>query len=137
MNVPSSQSTPSLGANEAVDQIYGSNPNETVILVYTTFPSLSDAKQAGAALVAAGLAACVNIFPQMIAIFAWQGAIEEANEAAMIVKTVEARAEEVLAEIKRLHPYTVPARLILPVTGGGEDFLGWIAQQCGVAMKDG
>jgi periplasmic divalent cation tolerance protein len=103
----------------------------SAILIYTTFPSESEAKSVGRALVERGLAACVNIFPQMIAIFSWQGEVEEAGEAAMIVKTVQARADDVLAEIKRLHPYAVPARLILPVAGGGEDYLKWIAEQCG------
>ena len=102
----------------------------SAIMVYTTFPSESEAKSAGRALVERGLAACVNIFPQMIAIFSWQGEVEEAGEAAMFVKTVPERADEVLAEIKRLHPYSVPARLVLPVTGGGKDYLEWIAQEC-------
>jgi periplasmic divalent cation tolerance protein len=102
----------------------------SAILIYTTFPSESEAKKLGRTLVESGLAACVNIFPQMVAIFAWEGKVEEAGEAAMIVKTVRTRAEEVLAEIKRLHPYAVPARLVLPLTGGGEDFLQWIAGQC-------
>lgn len=103
----------------------------SAILIYTTFPSQSEAKRVGRALVEDGLAACVNIFPHMVAIFSWQGAVEEAQEAAMIVKTVKAREGDVLAEIKRLHPYTVPARLVLPLAGGGEDFLQWIAEQCG------
>lgn len=107
----------------------------TAILIYTTFPSESEAKKLGRALVEGGLAACVNIFPQMIAIFSWQGKVEEAGEAAMIVKTVKARAGDVLAEIKRLHPYAVPARLVLPLAGGGEDFLQWIAEQCGSPRK--
>ena len=107
----------------------------SAILIYTTFPSESEAKKLGRALVESGLAACVNIFPHMVAIFSWQGALEEAGEAAMIVKTVKAREEEVLAEIKRLHPYTVPARLVLPLAGGGEDFLRWITEQCGASGK--
>jgi periplasmic divalent cation tolerance protein len=53
----------------------------------------------------------------------------------MIVKTVKTRANDVLAEIKRLHSYDVPARLILPLAGGGEDFLRWIAEQCGAPGK--
>jgi periplasmic divalent cation tolerance protein len=105
------------------------------ILIYTTFPSESEAKKAGRALVEGGLAACVNIFPHMVSIFSWQGEVEEASEAAMIVKTVKAREGEVLSEIKRLHPYAVPARLVLPVAGGGEDFLRWIAEQCAMAGK--
>ena len=60
----------------------------SAILIYTTFPSESEAKSVGRALVEGGLAACVNIFPQMIAIFSWQGEVEEAGEAAMIVKTM-------------------------------------------------
>jgi periplasmic divalent cation tolerance protein len=107
----------------------------SAILIYTTFPSESEAKKVGRALVEGGLAACVNIFPQMIAIFSWQDKVDEASEAAMIVKTVKTRANDVLAEIKRLHSYDVPARLILPLAGGGEDFLRWIAEQCGAPGK--
>ena len=107
----------------------------SAILIYTTFPSESEAKKVGRALVEGGLAACVNIFPQMVAIFSWQGEVDEAVEAAMIVKTVKAHADGVLAEIKRLHPYAVPARLVVPLAGGGEDFLRWIAEQCGMPGK--
>ena len=72
------------------------------------------------------LAACVNIFPNMVSIYSWQGATEEGNETAMLIKTVNTRVDEVLTTLKQLHPYDVPARLILPVIGGGEDFLRWI-----------
>ena len=75
------------------------------VLIYTTFPSLDDAKRVGEALVAARLAACVNMFPGMISIFEWKGAREEANEVAMIVKTRRSLTEAVLTETKRLHPY--------------------------------
>ncbi len=57
------------------------------VLIYTTFPALDDAKRVGEALVAARLAACVNMFPGMISIFEWKGAREEASEVAMIIKT--------------------------------------------------
>ena len=57
------------------------------VLIYTTLPSLDEAKRVGDALVAARLAACVNMFPGMISIFEWKGARDEANEVAMIIKT--------------------------------------------------
>ncbi|HET9573961.1 MAG TPA: divalent cation tolerance protein CutA, partial [Methyloceanibacter sp.] len=38
---------------------------DRVVLIYTTFPTLDDAKRVGEALVAARLAACVNMFPGM------------------------------------------------------------------------
>ena len=103
-----------------------------VVLIYTTFPTKSEAKKAGRALVKSGLAACVNIFPKMVSFYIWEGDVQESKEAAMLIKTARQRAEEVLAEVKRLHPYSLPARLMLAVDGGGSDFLEWIQQQTGV-----
>jgi periplasmic divalent cation tolerance protein len=103
-----------------------------VALVYTTFPTKGEAKKAGRALVESGLAACVNIFPKMVSFYIWEGEVQKSKEAAMLIKTAAYRAEEVLAEVKRLHPYSLPARLMLAVDGGGSDFLEWIQQQTGV-----
>jgi periplasmic divalent cation tolerance protein len=99
------------------------------VLVYTTFARLEDAKRVGDALVAARLAACVNIFPGMISIFEWKGAREAANEVAMIIKTRGSLTEAVLAETKRLHPYELPALLVLPTEGGSPDYCAWIMGQ--------
>ena len=49
----------------------------------------------------------------------------------MIVKTRSALAEAVLAEIKRLHPYELPALLVLPTEGGSAEYCGWIAERDG------
>lgn len=99
------------------------------ILIYTTFPTFDDAKRVGDALVGAKLAACVNIFPHMLAIFEWQGRREHASEVAMIVKTRTELEDAVLAETKRLHPYEVPALIVLPVTGGSAEYSDWIMAQ--------
>ena len=99
------------------------------VVIYTTFPSQGEAEKAGHFLVENRLAACVNIFPGMTAIFFWNGKTEQATETAMLVKTAKTRADETLAAIKRLHPYDVPARLVLPVTGGGADFIDWIVAE--------
>jgi periplasmic divalent cation tolerance protein len=100
--------------------------NEDVVLIYTTFPSLGEAEDAARELVNAKLAACVNILPSMVSVYTWQGKTETANEVAMLVKSAKVRTDDVLNAIKRMHPYDVPARLVLPVTGGGADFLRWI-----------
>jgi periplasmic divalent cation tolerance protein len=103
------------------------------VLVYTTFATLDDAKRVGDALVAARLAACVNIFPGMISIYEWQGTREVAGEVAVLIKTRSSLADAVLAETKRLHPYTLPALLVLPTEGGSEEYCGWILNQTGSA----
>jgi periplasmic divalent cation tolerance protein len=99
------------------------------VLIYTTFPSVEDAKRVGGALVAARLAACVNIFPGMISIFEWKGAREETSEAAMIIKTRRSLADAVIMEAKRLHPYELPAMLVLPTEGGSPEYCAWIAAE--------
>jgi periplasmic divalent cation tolerance protein len=98
-------------------------------LVYTTFPSAVEAGGAGRKLVEARLAACVNIFPDMTAIFEWEGKVEEAREAAMIVKTRAALADEVMEEIKKMHPYATPALLVIGVEGGAASYMEWIMAQ--------
>jgi periplasmic divalent cation tolerance protein len=65
----------------------------------------------------------------MVSIFEWKGKREEANEAAMIIKTRAALVDGVIAEVKRLHPYEVPALLVLPTEGGSTDYCRWIVEQ--------
>lgn len=99
------------------------------VLIYTTFSNLDEAKQLGGALVGARLAACVNVFPGMISIFQWKGEQETADEVAMIIKTRAGLKSQVLAEAKRLHPYDVPALLVLPTEGGSDEYCAWIAAE--------
>jgi periplasmic divalent cation tolerance protein len=99
------------------------------VLIYTTFPSLDDARRVGEALVKGRLAACVNMFPGMISIYEWKGALEESAEVAMVIKTRSTLAEAAIREAKRLHPYELPALLLLPTEGGSAEYCDWIVAQ--------
>lgn len=107
-------------------------PSDTPILIYTTFASEADAKRVGRALVESRLAACVNIFPGMISIFEWDGALDEAGEVAMLIKTRSGLKQETLDAAERLHPYETPALLVLETAGGSDAFANWIAEQTAV-----
>jgi periplasmic divalent cation tolerance protein len=98
-----------------------------VVLVLTTFPLDPDEANAFArTLVEERLAACVNVHSPVISIYRWEGAIEEAVERQLTIKTTAARVEELKARIKELHPYDVPEILVVPVAGGGEEYLRWV-----------
>lgn len=103
--------------------------NDKPVLVYSTFPSPAEAERVGAALVDRGLAACVNILPGMTAIYVWEGKRQRESEAVMLIKTRAALADMVVAEARKLHPYTNPALVVLPIDGGSADFLRWITEQ--------
>lgn len=106
------------------------------IVIYATFGSLDEAQTIGRALVKARLAACVNIFPEIRAIFEWEGKLEEASEAAMFIKTRTTLKSQVIEEVKRLHSYDVPALVALEFNGGNEDYLAWISDQTGLKAAD-
>jgi periplasmic divalent cation tolerance protein len=99
------------------------------VLIYSTFPSPVEAERIGGALVDRGLAACVNIFPGMTAIYVWEGKRQRETETAMLIKTRATLADRVVADARALHPYTNPAIVVLPIEGGSADFLQWIAAQ--------
>jgi periplasmic divalent cation tolerance protein len=103
--------------------------NDKPVLIYSTCPSTAEAERIGAMLVERGLAACVNIFPGMTAIYIWEGKSQRDAEAGMIIKTRGSLADTAIAEARKLHPYTNPAFVMLPIDGGSEDFLRWIAEQ--------
>jgi periplasmic divalent cation tolerance protein len=103
--------------------------NDKPVVVYSTCPSLAVAEEIGSELVERGLAACVNILPGMVSIYVWQGERQRDEEVVVIVKTTEKRANDVIAAICELHPYDVPAALVLPASGGAEDFVDWIRAQ--------
>ena len=67
---------------------------ERAVLVYTTWPSIVEAEAAGRKIVEKRLAACVNILPGMISHYWWQGKIERAEEAVMLVKTRASLADD-------------------------------------------
>ncbi len=100
-----------------------------VVMIYTTCETTDEAKTIAHELVKRKLAACANIFPQMIAVFEWEGATQDGAEVAMIVKTRAVLAEQVIGDIRRLHSYDVPAVAVLEVTGGNPAFLDWVAKQ--------
>ena len=100
-----------------------------VVLVLTTFPTDPDEANAFArTLVEERLAACVNVHSPVTSIYRWEGAIEEAVERQLTIKTTTARVEALKARIKELHPYDVPEILVLPIADGGEDYLRWVRE---------
>jgi periplasmic divalent cation tolerance protein len=104
---------------------------ERAVFVYTTYPSLVEAERIGKAVLERRLAACVNILPEMISHYWWQGAIERGEEVVMIIKTRAALAEAVRAAVKEMHSYTTPAILVLPITGGEPGYLDWLMKETG------
>ena len=100
--------------------------NDKPVLIYSTFPDAVLAETAGRALVEQSLCACVNILPAMTSIYRWEGAVETASEAVLIIKTRTGLVPDVMAAVSAIHPYELPAFVVLAVEGGLAPYLDWI-----------
>jgi len=96
------------------------------VVALTTLPADFDAVPLAQALVAAGLAACVNIVPAVTSVYTWKGEPQIDREQQLIIKTTADMTGPLWDAIKTGHPYEVPEFLILSVTDGSEDYLTWI-----------
>jgi periplasmic divalent cation tolerance protein len=98
------------------------------VVVLTTCGSAREARRIAEALVAGHLAACVNIASAPVhSVYRWKGAIDHTDEFLLLIKTVKRRLRALQKEIERLHSYDVPEFLVLPVAGGSEAYLQWLA----------
>jgi len=99
------------------------------VLVYVTAPSREEATRIGRTVVSETLAACANILDGMTSIFRWNGEMQQESEAVLLLKTRAELAQRVVQRVQQLHPYDVPAILVLPVEGGSPLFLSWIGDE--------
>lgn len=77
-----------------------------------------------------GLAACVNILPGVQSVYRWEGAVCEAAESTLILKTGLAQADALRARVVALHPYDVPEFIALPVDAARSlpAYLDWVRE---------
>lgn len=100
-----------------------------ICMVYSTFGNLDDAKRVGKTLVEERLAACVNIIPKMLSFYWWEERIEEDEESILIAKTTSENADKVVERIRELHPYELPAILVIPLTEVLKDFADYVKSE--------
>src|SRR5688572_27677336 len=101
-------------------------PEATHCMVYVTAASKDEALKIGRVLVTERLAACANVLPGMHAVYRWRGAVEEAEEAVLILKTRKELADTALARVKALHSYDVPCAVVYDMASGLPAYLDWI-----------
>ena len=100
---------------------------DNLILLYITNPSKEQAKKIVKHLLEKKLIACANIFP-IESLYWWEGKIAEENEFVAIVKTTEKNFEKVKNEVEKLHPYTIPCIIKIPVRSN-EKFFNWLKSE--------
>ena len=83
-----------------------------VCLVLTTWPASTAVEPFARALVEARLAACVHVLEAGRSFYRWQGAVEDAPERQLVIKTTRSRVPALEACLRAAHPYDVPEWLV-------------------------
>ena len=98
------------------------------VVVLTTVGADFDARALASALVEARVAACVNILPAVHSVYRWEGRVMGDDEQLLVIKTSDARVEELREELFRRHPYDVPEFVVLPVESVSEAYGAWLLE---------
>jgi len=100
--------------------------NPGYIAVYVTVKEIEEARKIAKSLVKRRLASCVNILPEVESYFWWKDKLEAEKEIILMIKTKETLLPELIKSVKRLHSYSIPEIIALPITGGSRDYLEWM-----------
>ena len=95
------------------------------LVVLTNLPDEASAHALATALVGERLAACVNVLAPCRSVYRWQGAIENATEIPLLIKTTAVRYAALEAAIRARHPYELPEIIAVPIEHGLPEYLDW------------
>ncbi len=96
------------------------------ILVLITTPTVEEAETVSRILLEKRLVACVNIVRDVKSLFWWEGKIDEAREALLIIKTRIEKLPDIIRSVKEKHSYTVPEIIAVPILAGYPEYLKWL-----------
>ena len=99
------------------------------IVIFSSCPSAEEAEKVARRLVEKQLAACVTLIPGARSIYRWKGAIEEASEHMLVIKTRRDLFARLKEELGSIHSYEVPEILALPVVEGSPAYIDWIDKE--------
>jgi periplasmic divalent cation tolerance protein len=98
----------------------------TAIIVFSTFPSDTLAREAASKLIEQRVAACVSILPGMASIYRWEGRVEASEEVLLIIKTTKETYPQLESALKACHPYELPEILAVASIAGLPEYLQWV-----------
>lgn len=104
------------------------NTSPDALVVLCTCPDEASAVEIAKALLAQGLAACVNRLPGVRSMYLWEGQMQDDAEVLLVIKTRKDLYPALEAGIRARHPYEIPEIIGLTVTAGAAPYLDWIKQ---------
>ena len=105
------------------------------IIVLVTGGSVRECKKIARHLLDKRLIACANLVPMVRSLYLWQGKVADEKESLMILKSSRELFPSLRAEVEKLHSYSVPEVIALPIIDGAPNYLNWIAESVGKNLQ--
>lgn len=99
-----------------------------VVVVLCTIPE-AEASNLVDQLLDLRLVACAQLVGPIRSRYRWHGAVEEAAEVLLVLKTARDRVPALREAVLARHPHQVPEFVELPLAGGHEPYLQWVLQE--------
>ncbi|GAA3055139.1 MULTISPECIES: divalent-cation tolerance protein CutA [Actinomycetes] len=97
------------------------------VTVQTTVEDEPQAERLAAALLDAGLGACVQV-SAVRSFYRWKGEVHDDPEQLLTVKTTAAAVPGIKELLTRDHPYEEPELIVQPILDGSPGYLGWVRE---------
>lgn len=97
-------------------------------IAYVTTPNEDAAKKIANGIISNKLAACVNIIPNLVSIYEWDGRVNEDNEVLLMIKTTTDKIDELSKFVRENHPYSVAEVISVKIENGNPPYLDWITK---------
>lgn len=107
------------------------------IVVFSTCGSEAEAARLAGTLVEERIAACVNIVAPVRSFYRWKGAVEDATEWLLLIKTERRLFDRLRAALEAVHSYKLPEVLAVPVVDGSTNYLAWLGSELAATAASG
>ena len=98
------------------------------IVVLVTGSNARECARIARSLLDKRLIACANLVPQVRSLYHWKGKIADEKECLMLLKSSRELLPALQTEVEKLHSYSVPEIIALPIIDGSPNYLNWIAE---------
>jgi len=94
--------------------------------IWVNCPDRETAAKIADACIGERLAACANIFAPIQSRYRWKGAVEQAEEVPLLLKTRAEHFDAVCEVVHPLHPYEVPSITAIEICDIDQAYADWL-----------